>query len=398
MTNQIPKHGLWQLKLVQCAVMFMIPSIAVPLVYFSDTSRSQVKQGTIHNATNSTNVKSSNPLVPKPLTQSSSLPSSIEPLRSPPQLAYNVKNAPVLLTSASLQAVVNDVVKTIEVKGLPIDKLSISVINLQDSRCAAYAGFQDHQPRFPASVSKLFWMVALLGQMHQKVIPENAVTERQIYKMIQKSDNETASLVVDRLTNTESGANLPLAEFKSWLDQRYSLNRFFESAGYQAVNISQKNFPIPYLKLQQATGRDLQMRGGSKKSIRNSLTTYETTRLMYEIHTDQAISPQDSDLMESMMKRDLRPEIWKQEQYNSIDGFLGEFLPLDTYFASKVGWTSNSRQDTAIIRSADGTVHYILTVFGDDKAYADDWEIFPQVSRQIFDQLKNQPVSCQSIS
>ena len=93
------------------------------------------------------------------------------------------------------------------------------------------------------------------------------------------------------------------------------------------------------------------------------------------------------------MVRDLRPEVWKKEEYNSIRGFLAEKLPLDTYVASKVGWTASSRQDVAIVKSSDGSAHYILTIFGDDKKYADDWDVFPAVSRQIFDQLKLQESS-----
>ena len=146
-------------------------------------------------------------------------------------------------------------------------------------------------------------------------------------------------------------------------------------------------------------GRDLQIRGDERSPIRNSLTTYDVTRLAYEIHSRKAVSVEKSEIMESLMVRDLRPEVWKKEEYNSIRGFLAEKLPLDTYVASKVGWTTSSRQDVAIVRSPDGSAHYILTIFGDDKKYADDWDVFPAVSRQVFDQLKLQESSsCESIS
>ncbi|MCY6494260.1 serine hydrolase [Leptolyngbya sp. GGD] len=401
MTNRILKSRFEQLKLAQYAVMLLIPSVIVPLVYFSDIGgRNQVEQQPINNnRANSSQVKSNIAMAKQPVVRSTPLQLPLVASAKPPiQLAYNVAGTPALMTSTRLQAIVNNAVKTAESKGLPIEPLSISLISLRDTRCSLYAGFQDRQPRFPASISKLFWMVALLGQMRQNVVPETAITDRQLYKMINKSDNEIASIVVDTLTDAESGEVLPKDEFAVWLEKRKSLNRFFEAAGYQSINISQKNFPIPYLKLQEPRGRDLQMRGDLQNPVRNSLTTYETARLTYEIHSNQAISPQDSDRMERMMQRDLRPEVWKKEQYNSIEGFLGELLPLDTYFASKVGWTSSSRQDTAIIRSSDGTAHYILTVFGDHKAYADDWEIFPKLSRQIFDQFREQPVICSSIS
>jgi hypothetical protein len=91
--------------------------------------------------------------------------------------------------------------------------------------------------------------------------------------------------------------------------------------------------------------------------------------------------------MEQLLHRDLRPESWKKEQYNSVEGFLGESLPQSTYVASKVGWTSMSRQEVALISSPDSKAQYILTVFGDDRTFADDWEIFPQVSKYIYNQM-----------
>ena len=387
--------------------MMMMPAIVIPMLYFADTQKAPPS-----------NVSSSSTQSPESITKSfppksASSAQGTEPSLSPQKqenpektiaansttLAYNVAQAPALKSSQSLQQIVNNAVGTFRDKGLPTDKLSISLINVKNPQCQVTAQFQDRQPRFPASISKLFWMVALYGQINSNTRLQKPIDRPIVEKMIQKSDNEAASDVVDAITGATSGDALPPGQLSQWDFQRKSINDYFNAAGYQNIDISQKNFPIPKLDMPEPKGRDLQIRGDERSPIRNSLTTYDVTRLAYEIHSRKAVSVEKSEIMESLMVRDLRPEVWKKEEYNSIRGFLAEKLPLDTYVASKVGWTTSSRQDVAIVRSPDGSAHYILTIFGDDKKYADDWDVFPAVSRQVFDQLKLQESSsCESIS
>ena len=380
----------------------MVPTIVLPMIYFSDNTKETLPK-------NRTTASQPVAVVPgKNIQNNPGLP-SIPFLPKPPvvqsalrTIAYNIAQAPNLKINSNLQSVVNSAVNSFQLKGLPIDKLSISLTNLNSSTCQSYASYQDREPRFPASVSKLFWMAALYGKVDQRTLPEGVISDATMRKMIQKSDNEAASDVVDILTDTAStasGEKLLGSDFSQWEARRNSLNDFFNVAGYQSINISQKNFPIPKLKMMDPQGPDLQIRRSESSPLRNSLTTYDVNRLVYDIHTKRAISPVMSDRMERMMVRDIHPEAWKDEQYNSIAGFLGEKLPLDTYFASKVGWTGSSRQDAAIIRSEDGQAHYILVIFGDDKRYADDWEVFPAISKQIFEQMKSQEFSsCQVVS
>jgi hypothetical protein len=310
------------------------------------------------------------------------------PREYPPQaLTYNVTNPPPFKPNPRLQKIVDNAVITIKQQGLPLGNLSISLINLNGNDCCEYASYQDQQPRFPASVSKLFWLVAYYAQVEHGIVPEDVIPAKEVYKMAHKSDNEAASRMVDSLTDAESGANMNAEALGIWEAKRKWLNHFFEATGYQNLNVSQKNFPVPFLQLQRPEGRDLQIRGDGSVPIRNSMTTYDAARLLYEIATEQAVSIPASQNMKELLRQDLAPEVWKDEEYNCVEGFLGESLPADTYFISKVGWTSGSRQETALIMSPDGSVKYILVVFGDDKAYADDWKIFPRVSSLVMSQM-----------
>lgn len=75
------------------------------------------------------------------------------------------------------------------------------------------------------------------------------------------------------------------------------------------------------------------------------------------------------------------------EHFNPVRGFLSESLPSNIYFGAKAGWTSFTRNEAAYIATPDGKVGYILIVFGEDKAYAYDWKIFPKMSKMVFEKM-----------
>ena len=190
------------------------------------------------------------------------------------QLTYNVVTPPPFKPEQELQETVNSIVNLVQSKGLPVERLSVSLIDLNSSECCAYASYLDQEPRFPASIVKLFWMVYLYGQYQKKVLPEGTVLSKTLLKMIQDSDNESASFIVDTITGTEPGESLPPDEIQKWMQKRYGLNFFFDSAGYNPINISQKVFPTNYIKNDKPAGRDLQIRGDDEiNPVRNYITS-----------------------------------------------------------------------------------------------------------------------------
>ncbi|AFY79967.1 serine hydrolase [Oscillatoria acuminata] len=302
------------------------------------------------------------------------------------KLSYNINKAPRFQSSEQLQLIIEESIDLVASKGLPTAAFSISLI---DAKTGEMTGYQDKTLRYPASLSKLFWMVALYAQVEKQLLPEDTVfyTEKcltNICKMAQKSDNDAASRILDLLTDTTSQPQNS-ENYDQWLNQRQWVNRFFQEAGYQDINIGQKNFPIPYLKLEEPQGFELRMRGNPENPLRNKMSSEQVARLMYEIVNGQAVSQKATENMMQLLRRDLRPEVWQQEQYNSVQGFLSELLPRsEVYVASKVGWTSTSRQEVAYIATEDGKSAYILAIFGDDPAFANDWKIFPEISLHIY--------------
>ncbi|PIG94363.1 serine hydrolase [Gloeocapsopsis sp. IPPAS B-1203] len=291
-----------------------------------------------------------------------------------------------LQSNQELQEVVDRVVSFIRSKNLSTENLSISLIKVNSGEIAEY---QAEKLRYPASVVKLFWLVAIYSYFEASILQDLEQFHPDLYKMLKKSDNEAASRLLDSITNTKSGTKLNSQEYQNWLNQRYAVNRFFQKAGYENINISQKTFPIPSEDMYEPKGKDLEMRGDPKKPNRNKISTQQAARLMYEIFTEKAISPEYSRELQKWLTWNLNSSEWRNidpnTSFNPIRGFFGESLPTDTYFASKAGWTSSTRQEVAYI--SDGKTAYILAIFAEDRAFAQNWKIFPQMSRLVYEHM-----------
>ena len=305
------------------------------------------------------------------------------------ELTYNIKTPANRKHSQELQNIVYKIVDFAQRKGKPINSISISLIDVNTEE---YAEYQQEKLRYPASVVKLFWMVMLYDQLQVGKIDNEVSFKTDIEDTIKKSDNESASRILDLITNTRSGSLLESEEYKQWKTDREKVNRFFSSADYKDINLSQKTFPIPYINLYEPKGRDLQIRENPEQPIRNKISTQQASRLLYEIVTRQAVSSESSQKMLDLLTIDTATRRQKRNlknpnYFNSVRGFFSQSLPDDVDFAAKAGWTSQTRQETAYIATSDGKTAYILTIFAEDKTYARDWSIFPQMSHLVFKQM-----------
>ena len=310
-------------------------------------------------------------------------------------IAYNVQKPPQLSKGdKKLNSIVNELVDLALKQNLPTEKLSITLIDIDRNRIA---GYQQHIPRYPASVVKLFWMVALEAEINQGLIANNKYTKTDLKEMILKSDNDAASRIVDTLTRTKSSqSQLSSQNFIKWKNRRQKLNRFFQKAEYKNINVSQKTLPISEPNMMEPEGTELQLLANSSGSTSNQITTYHAARLMYEIFTEQAISKESSQKMADLLKRDLNPQAWKNnppstEGFNPVENLFGESLSQKNIdFASKAGINSTSRHEVAYIATKDGKARYIIAAFGKDVAYSESNTIFPDMSQLVFKRMTNQ--------
>lgn len=231
---------------------------------------------------------------------------------------------------------------------------------------------------YPASVVKLFYLVAMHEWLEKGMIQPSAELERAARDMIVDSSNDATSLVVDVLTGTTSGPELPLGPFETWKQQRNLVNRYFQSLGWpelETVNLNQKTW------CDGAYGRERAFLGELMEN-RNMLTTEATARLLHSIVGGVTVSSERSQAMMALMKRSLNPSDLAADPENQVTGFLGAGLPQSAQVWSKAGLTSQVRHDAAYVE-LPGKQPYLLVVFTEGKAHSQNEAILPFVSQQI---------------
>jgi beta-lactamase class A len=195
--------------------------------------------------------------------------------------------------------------------------------------------------------------------------------DRALHDMIVDSSNDATQYVVDALTGTTAGLDLPDAALREWMDKRNLMNRYFLSLGYEKINVNQKTWcEGPY-------GRERQGLGANYEN-RNRFTTDAVARLWYEIVTGRAASRASTKEMMNLLHRD--PFTKSEDPDDQATAYSGKSLPAGSQYYSKAGWTSNTRHDTAYIRLPNGA-EYILAVFTVDNSK--QVEIIPFVSQLV---------------
>jgi hypothetical protein len=227
---------------------------------------------------------------------------------------------------------------------------------------------------YPASIAKLFYLVAMHEWLEQGMAEPAAELDRAMRDMIIDSSNDATSLVVDTLTGTTSGPELSPGPFTTWKAQRNLINRYYQSLGWaelDAINLNQKTWSDgPY-------GRE-RMFVGQMRENRNLLTTDAVARLMHSIVGGAAVSGDRSSQMMQLLQRDLNlagvtPAAGEE---NQVNGFLGAGLPPGSQIWSKAGWTSQVRHDAAYIELPDRQP-YLLIVFTEGVVNSCNRQILP---------------------
>src|ERR1041385_8707380 len=283
----------------------------------------------------------------------------------------------------SLQDLVNRAAKTtldrFADKKLQENELSITLIDLRDPKRPQTAGFHGNERIYPASVVKLFYLVAAQRWLEDKKIEQTPELTRALRDMIVDSSNEATQYVVDVLTHTTGGYELPPKEMEEWQYQRNAVNRYFASLGYTNINVNQKTF------CEDAYGRERVSRGPNGEN-RNKLTTDATARLMMEIVTGKAANATRTAAMMELLKRDYTGQ--SSDPDNQGHGFTGIALQGREGFRlwSKAGWTSTTRHDVAYVETPDGA-KFVLATFTTN--HANERDIIPTVARVVIDGLKD---------
>src|SRR2546421_1070751 len=278
--------------------------------------------------------------------------------------------------AASLQDLVNEAAHAALTKfadqKLTEAQLSITLIDLRDPQHPVTAGFRCNERVYPASVVKLFYLVAVHRWLEDKKIQQTDELKRAVRDMIVDSSNEATQYVVDVLTQTTGGYELPPKEMEEWQYKRNAVNRYYVSLGYTNINTNQKTF------CEDAYGREKVSRGPNGEN-RNKLTTDATARLLSEIVTGRAVNQARSAQMMELLKRDFAGT--SKDNDDQGHGFTGIALQgTGAKLWSKAGWTSTTRHDAAYVELPSGA-KFVLVTFTTE--HANDREIIPTVAKVV---------------
>ncbi|MGA9772916.1 MAG: amidohydrolase family protein [Blastocatellia bacterium] len=265
--------------------------------------------------------------------------------------------------------------------GLTTDKIALTIIDLNNRQHTTWASHRGQEQIYPASVVKLFYLVAAHHQMETGALKSTPELERALHDMIVDSSNDATHYVLNQLTGTTDGPELDETLLRAWMDKRNAVNRYFASLGYEKINVNQKTWcEAPYGRERQGLGANFE--------LRNKLTTEAVARLMYEIVTDRAAPPSRCRAMMNLLHRD--PFTKSMDADDQATAFSGKLLPPGSQLYSKAGWTSSTRHDAAYITLPNGA-RYILVAFTVDNSSQAD--ILPFVSNKVAEEFSRAPVT-----
>lgn len=258
---------------------------------------------------------------------------------------------------------------------LQAPQIAVTLVDLRDPARPARGSHRGDHPIYPASVIKLFYLAAAHRWMEDGKLTDTPELRRALSDMIVHSYNEATHYVIDLLTGTTSGPELPEAELKAWFDQRNAVTRYFTGLGYRNVIAHKKPWcEGPYGRESQAIK--------AFEPKRNFLSTDDTARLITEIVTSNCVSAPRSGEMMALLKREL-PDVDKDP--DSQGKFTGSALPEGAKLWSKAGWTSQTRHDCAYVELADGRKLVLVTF---TESHASERGILHAVARKVVEEFK----------
>ena len=238
------------------------------------------------------------------------------------------------------------------------------------------------EPIYPASIVKLFYLVAIHQWLEIGKVHLSSELSRAINDMVVESSNDATSLIIDSLTNTSSGPELTNNSFSAWKYKRNVINTYFRTLGWkelERINVNQKTWSDgPY-------GREKKFIE-KFRSNQNILTTNAVARLFHNIASGTAVSLVRSLQMMSLLKRTINNISNSGLIEDQITGFIGEGLPKTAELWSKAGWTSQVRHDAAYVK-VPKLPTFLLVIFIEGNENSKNKKIFPFVSKSIVEML-----------
>lgn len=254
------------------------------------------------------------------------------------------------------------------------DQIAVTVVDLRGA-APAWAAHRGGARHYPASVIKLFYLAYAHHRMETGALADTPELQRALRDMIVDSANDATATVVDYITGTTAGPELPPEELAAWHERRLAPTRWFEAQGYGNVLAVRKTWAEgPY-------GREMQD-ALAHPPRRNFLSTDDTARLLLEIAQGRCVTPARSAAMLALLERDVAKAAAPADADNEGVGFTGPALAPGMKLWSKAGWTSWTRHDAALIELPGGG-RVIIVTFTESRDHANNRRIIAAVARRV---------------
>jgi len=243
-------------------------------------------------------------------------------------------------------------------------------------------GYRAQVPFYPASVVKVFFMVALLEQVKEKTIILDKEDKRALKNMIQISSNDATGYLLGRITDTTGGKALPPSKMEAWWEKRSWVQHYFDRYNwpqFDSIKLYHSTFEeCPYGREQ--ISRDIY---GS-----NVLTPLAAATLMHAIAAGQMVDPDASEQMMGLLSRDWErdPKLLETWNNDQVRGYIVESVPADLNVWSKSGSTSVTRHDLVYVESPQGPA-MTMAAFSQGKVCAGNKQFLPTLGRFLLEQI-----------
>ncbi len=273
---------------------------------------------------------------------------------------------------ARVRGVVEEALVKYKVIGLTDKEIGIALIQIDGSERGLQTGsFRGGSTFYPASVIKLFYLAYAESQLRARRLKRSDELSRALEDMIRESSNDATHYVVDAISGTTGGVELPSKQLSEWSRKRQAVNRWFAAQGFVDVNACQKTWcEGPYGREAQFVGKD--------RSNRNRLTPLAAAVLMAQIALRKCVSPEASERMLGLLRRQIPAET--PDADNQSKEFTGSALPKGSKLWSKAGWTSSTKHDVALVELPNGR-RLVVAIF--TLNHSNDPEMLPWIAGRL---------------
>lgn len=255
-------------------------------------------------------------------------------------------------------------------------QFAFTVVDLRVPTHPVHAAYRGDARFYPASVIKLFFAAYAQHLLADGTLADTPELRRGLHDMLVHSSNEATSYVVDAITGTTSGPELPPAELAAWHGRRGVVTRHFAGLGYTNTHAQRKTWGEgPY-------GRELQDMNAHPPA-RNHLSTDDTARLLQSLAEGRCVTPARSVELLALLERPLAPAS-APSGADEVEGrdFTAPALGPGMKLWSKAGWVSWARHDAALIELPGGG-RLIIVTFTEGREHAANRAIIPAIARRL---------------